>query len=284
MPESRAAIQRDLDGLEKWTDRKLMELNQRNCEVLPLERNDPRHGDMLEIMELESSLTEKDLRVLVDTKLKMSSQHSALAAKKAEGLLGCIRQSIANRSREVILPLSTGEATLGVLAPVLGSQYNRDMDILERVQQRVMKMIKDLEHLSWEERLRERELPSLVKGRLMRDLKDIYKYMKGEHKEDGARLCSEVPSARTRGNGHKLTHRRFPLNIRKHLGFFYCKGDQALTQVAQGGCGISILGDTQKPSGRDPGPLALSGSAWAGRLDALISGAPFQLQPFCLIL
>lgn len=41
---------------------------------------------------------------------------------------------------------STGEATSEVLCPVLGT---RDMDTLDRVQQRAMKMIKGLEHEHW---------------------------------------------------------------------------------------------------------------------------------------
>ncbi|GAB0208906.1 mitochondrial enolase superfamily member 1 [Grus japonensis] len=74
------------------------------CKVLHLERNNPMHQDMLGTAQLESSLAEKDLGVLVDTKLN-TTQQCTLAAKKANGILGCIRQSIASRLREVILSL-----------------------------------------------------------------------------------------------------------------------------------------------------------------------------------
>ncbi|GAB0208210.1 F-BAR domain only protein 2-like [Grus japonensis] len=104
MPEGHAAIQRDLNRLEKWADRNLMKFNKGKCEVPHLGRNNPRHQYMLGATQLESSFAEKALGVLVDTKLNMRQQ-CALATKKANGILGCIRQSIASRSREVILPL-----------------------------------------------------------------------------------------------------------------------------------------------------------------------------------
>ncbi|KAK4808237.1 hypothetical protein QYF61_006822 [Mycteria americana] len=108
-----------------------------------------------------------------------------LVAKKANGILACIRNSVASRTGAVTVPLGT-------------------------VQRRATELGKGLEQKSYEEWLRELGLFSLEKRRLRGDLLALYNCLKG-----GGR---EVTSHRRRGNGLKLRQGRFRLEIRK---FFF---------------------------------------------------------------
>ncbi|RMC05517.1 hypothetical protein DUI87_18711 [Hirundo rustica rustica] len=102
--ESRRALQSYLNRLDRWAESNNIKFNKTKCQVLHFGHNHPLQHYRLGTVWPDSGQAKRDLRVLIGSSLNMVQQCAQLA-KKANSILAYIRNSVASRTREVILPL-----------------------------------------------------------------------------------------------------------------------------------------------------------------------------------
>lgn len=127
------------------------------------------------------------------------SLQCVLTVQKSNCILDCIKSSMASKWSEVILPLCSVlvRAHLEHWVQLWGSQH-KDRDVLEQAKRNSTRMIKELEYLSYEDRLRKQWLYSLEKRRLLGNLIGAFHYLKGAYKAV-ERVSGKLPGRKGSG-------------------------------------------------------------------------------------
>ncbi|KAK4825196.1 hypothetical protein QYF61_025124 [Mycteria americana] len=174
------ALQSDLDRLEHWAMINGMKFNKLKCWILRLGQSNAGHKYKLGEEWLESSPAERDLGVLVGSRLNESA--ACPGSREDKPHLGCIKHSIPSWSKEAIILLYSVlvRPHLGYCVQFWAPQFKKDVKVLECIQRKATKLAKGLEGMSCEERLRTLGLSSLERRRLRGDLIALYSFLRRE--------------------------------------------------------------------------------------------------------
>lgn len=211
------ALQDDLNRLYEWSKDWQMLFNTAKCKCLHFGFNNPRHEYFLGGGLIASTMQEKDLGVNIHESLDVG-HHCATAVKKANRMLGIIRRTYQDKSRENILPLykSLVRPHLDYCVQAWRPHHQKDIDLIEGVQRRATKMIRGLEQEDYQTRLRSTKLTTLETRRLRADLIEVFKIFKGIDNIQPTELF-DLGSVVTRGHRLKLFKRQCRLDSRKYF-------------------------------------------------------------------
>ena len=159
---------------------------------------------------------EKDLGVTFSGNMKVSDQ-CGIAASKGNQILGLIRRTITYMEKQLIVPLYKA-----IVRPHLEyciqtwRPYHKDIDKLERIQQRATKIISELRDLSYESHLLECGLTTLEIRRLRGDQIEVFKIVNDYEHIDRNLFFILIEGSRTRGHKAALVKEQCSLDTRKY--------------------------------------------------------------------
>ena len=226
--DDRKDLQADIDSLLQWSEEWQMLFNASKCKIIHFGKKNPGYsytiggyapaGTVLECVQ-----EEKDLGVIIHNSLKPSAQ-CAKAASKANQVLGQMARSLTYRDKYTWVKLYKQYVRyhLEYAVQSWSPWTEADINLLESVQKRAIRMVSGLNSNVYEERLKEVNLTTLYHRRQRGDMLEVWKILNGKEDVDYTTwftLASDHQTQITRqsSNPHSILKAKFTSDIRKNF-------------------------------------------------------------------
>ena len=210
-------IQQDIDAVASWSDLWQLPFNESKCKILHIGSNNPCYVYTMRGLELQTVATEKDLGVHIDSSLKFRKQ-AASAAAKGNQVLALVKRSFCCIDM-VTLPLLYKTMVRPHLeyGNLIWGPFNRaDQRLLERVQRRATKLVPELKHLPYQERLKNLKLPSLYHRRQRGVMIAVYQILTRGINMQAGQFYEPATSTTTREHHLKLRKPQASTRVRRN--------------------------------------------------------------------
>ena len=224
--KSAAEMQEVINNLETWCIAWGMQFNVKKCGILHFGHNNTKFEYKLNGETLQTLTTQRDLGVLVSDNCLPGNQ-CALAAKKANQVLGQINRSFSCKTKDVMLQIFKVfvRPHLEYAVTAWSPWHKKDADALERIQHRATRRMSDVRG-NYQERLQLLGLTTLEERRKRGDAIEVFKYLRGFLDVDRESLFktnnSLDPKTRHQKSFMPLHIPRARLDLRKN--FFTVRG------------------------------------------------------------
>jgi hypothetical protein len=211
-------IQEDLDKIVKWSETWQMQFNISKCSVMHIGNKNPRLEYKMNDKIIKTEKVVKDLGVYISDDLK-STRHCIETEKICNRLIGYIKRQFTFKNKEIVITLYNAliRSRIEYCVQFWSPNLSKDIKRLERIQARATKLIPEVRHLSYEERLRKLGMITLEARIVQLDMVQVFKIIKGIDNIDYRHFFT-LNVNQTRNNGFKINVKQFNTNI---MGGFF---------------------------------------------------------------
>ena len=203
------ALQQDLDNLMAWSGIWQLQFNCSKCKVMHFGRNNPCPQYTMQsqddIQVLQAIDEEKDLGVILDPTLSFN-RHITAKVAKANQFMGMVRRVFADLDKEMFLILYKTKIRphMEYATTVWNPYLLKDIRRVEGVQRRATKLVKEIAHLPYPDRLKHLGLPTLEYRRLRADMIQVFKIVNKIDDLDQSEILNTCGATNTRGHSFKI--------------------------------------------------------------------------------